>query len=655
MADDEMNTSAADTAVAEENLIGRQVRINQTAKDMGTDNPHMWAGLYGEISKRTPFGAYMVTIGKKAKQFDLGDLELLPAAGDTPTEAAPAAVAIDAPSTGTRLVLVHPLMAINSLTNPRRRRGLDMDSLRTLADNITTHGLAQPILVRPLPPSRLEDTAQLDPRPAYEVIAGERRWRAAQLAELAVVPLFVREMTDQAVLEIQLVENIEREDLDAMEEAEGFALLRDKLGYTVDQIAERIGKGKGASYVRKTMKLLDLTPESRDAMYEGHLGRSTGLLVARYPAERQAAVVAYIKSQAIKGPTGMEPAPFRGLAPALHARFNTDLGKAAFDISDPTLVMGAGACIGCPKRTGEEQDLFGEADRATRSSCTDEACFASKKVAHIQRIHVQAKADGMEVIDGEDALKLLPSSFSSFVSGYTRLTDVIDTLSVEGGEDREVTVEDALRKMGRKAPKPVMFINPHTGAAIKVVPDEVAEKLMPERPEFSFGEGNGGSGRQGKQADTSPPEEIAWRDSMVRRAALFRAFDIIRSGERTVDELRRTALALMACSVDDVLPHTEDYLGWSADLEAANEPYVSIRERVMAMQADELGQLIAMASLELVLTSYPHTENAKDVLGHYGIDILAVRDKVAEDLARQADQPDHVGGADDDEPVGDSE
>ncbi len=635
MADDENNLGAAlaapeSTHATEEDLVGRKVRIKDTAKDMGSDNPHMWAGMYGEVKKPGPFGTmWLIAQGKKSKQFDRADFDLVQEVPTT-SELAPLLSAAPA-SFQTSLVEAAPAQAINSLTNPRRRRGLDIDSLSALAASLRAHGLMQPIIVRHLPAHRLEETAGMDPRPAYEVIAGERRWRAAQIAELATIPMLVRDLTDDAVLELQLVENIEREDLDAMEEAEGFALLRDKLGYTVEQIAERIGKGKGASYVRKTMKLLELTPESREAMYDGHLGRSTGLLVARYPAERQAAVLAFIKSQAVRTPGGSEPAPFRSIAPILHTRFNTDLSKTAFDIEDAFLVMEAGACSKCPKRTGQSADLFGDADQATTSSCTDDACFASKKVAHIQQIRAKAQEEGMQVIDEDEARQLLPSPWSTYVQGYVPLTEVIDVVEVQGKDDLVVTVEDGLRKLGKKAPKPMVLINPHTGAATKVLPEQVVEKLFPEdKPDAPTGR----SLQHAPQADTRPPEELVWRDGLVRRAALIRAFDVIRTGERTVDELKRTALALLG-SDDQETPGVEDYLGWLPDLEAASDVSEVHRSRVEAMNDWELGQLIAMLSLEMVLTRYPHKAVASDVLATYGIDLLAVRDKVAEDLARE--------------------
>jgi ParB/RepB/Spo0J family partition protein len=287
---------------------------------------------------------------------------------------------VQAPS---QFIEADPYLVAFSPTNPRKRRGLDIDSLNALASSIKAQGLVQPILVRTLPGHRTEETFRDRedgrPLPTYELVCGERRTRAARLAGLDAIPMIVRDLDDDAALELQLVENIEREDLDPIEEAEGFELLRTKLGYSVEQIAERIAKGKGASYVRKTMKLLALTAESRDAMSDGHLGRSTALLVAGYPAAQQAEVVEYIKAQAANG----EPAPYRTVAPRVFTRFNLDLEKAVWKLDDADLVPAAGACSTCPKRVGANADLFAEhGDLA--DSCQDAACFEGKRLAHIE-------------------------------------------------------------------------------------------------------------------------------------------------------------------------------------------------------------------------------------------------------------------------------
>jgi ParB/RepB/Spo0J family partition protein len=100
-----------------------------------------------------------------------------------------------------------------SLTNPRKT--FDPARLDELTASIKASGVHQPVLLRPLPPDRLEDTAHLSPRPEFELVAGERRWRASKAAGLDTIPAMVRAMTDEEVLEIQVVENLQRDDLTA--------------------------------------------------------------------------------------------------------------------------------------------------------------------------------------------------------------------------------------------------------------------------------------------------------------------------------------------------------------------------------------------------------------------------------------------------------
>jgi ParB/RepB/Spo0J family partition protein len=612
------------------------VRVKPEATDMGSDNLHMWAGLYGDLVGTNPFGGFLIEISengqKRQKAFDRCDFDLIPRAEGaeafTLQPFTPPAQADQDPEIN--LVKIAPALAINSPTNPRRRRGLGVDSLRALADSLIAHGLVQPITVRPLPGALLADTAHMSPRPVYEIIAGERRWRAAQLAELPTIPALVHHLSDAEVLEIQLVENIEREDLDPMEEAEGFALLRDKLGYSVEQIANRMGKGRGESYVRKRMKLLDLTPESREAMFEGHLVLSTGLLVARYPAERQAEVVKFIKTLVVPGGKGTaEPAPFRTVATALRNRFNTTLEDAVFDTEDATLVPAAGACSACPKRTGFHQDMFEDLAQ-TGDTCTDAACYASKKEAHVQVIRIKAQAEGLQVVDGEEAKAAKPYQWGKHIDGFTRLDDMAYSTKGDDGTEREVTYADALRAQGRKAPKPLVFIDPHTHEAVKVIPDEVAEKLLPEDERKPAA-----PPPREPVVDTRPPEFKAMDSHHVHRAAVLRCFDAIRTGQRNVDELRRAARFML---VEDV-EHLTEYLGWDAAIDESDQDYSDwIKAKVETMEADELGQIIAMAGVELALTSYNmHSDADEDlaIVQSYGIDIIALAEKVAEDLQRQ--------------------
>lgn len=627
-----------DTAIAWfEGLKGASVQINHDCLDPLTGNLHMWAGKHGTLTGANPFGAALIAVGNKTKTFERDDFTVTAPAGAAPGEPAlkPAYTGAEA----VRLVNAPPLHAINSQTNPRRRRGLDLDSLRALADSILAHGLGNPILVRPLPAARVEETSDMDPRPAYEVIAGERRWRAAQLAELAEMPMFVRHMDDQAVLEMQLVENIEREDLDAMEEAEGFALLRDKLGYTVEQIAQRMGKGRGESYVRKRMKLLDLTPASREAMYDGTLQLSTGLLVSRMSEKDQVDAVKLIKSMERSLPGDRtEPAPYREVVRALFNKFHLVLDNAPFDIQDPGLVLTAGACSSCPKRTGANPDLFGDADHNAENQCTDSACWGEKKTAHVARAVADAKARGLTVMDESEAEKLLPSPYTRHVDGYEKLTDTAYIENEGTEQQREVTYADALRAQGRKAPKPTVVIHPHTGKVFEVIPEDVAEKLVPSVSDDAAPKGDRPPAHQ---APERSDEHRALLDTHVRRALFYRLFESVRQRPRTLDDLRLAAIGLM-CQTDDAHPHTEAFMGWSECVDA-DDPQEWLREKIDGLDADQLGQLITMAAMEQAVDWYNgHISSAAQEQAFFeshGLDILAVRDKVQEDLQRQQSQP----------------
>jgi ParB/RepB/Spo0J family partition protein len=642
----ETTTPDTDTsnATTEDTLVGLRVRIDPDYGDDGSGNgpDTAWAGLYGQVQSVNPFGGYMVKVGRKTHSFLRMEFDPVAEGATPPNRTAPTVTVVNPlppPSDATTtLRMADPMLAINSLTNPRRRHGLDIDSLNAMAASIKDHGLMQPIVVRPLPAARLAETSHLKPRPIYELVSGERRWRGAQIAELQTMPMLERDLTDEAVIELQLVENIEREDLDPMEEAEGFELLRAQLGYTVDQIADRIGRGRGVSYVRKAMKLLNLSPESREAMYAGHLGRSTGLLVARYPAERQAAVVDFIKSKAIKTKGGTEPAPFREIAPALH-RFNTELKDAAFDTQDADLVPAAGACSTCPKRTGAAQDLFGDADQMGPDNCTDADCFQEKKEAHVVQIHARAKAQGLKVVDDADARNAKPSPYGTTIQGYVRLNDIA---YVEQGDDekqRGVTFEDALRSQGKKAPKPLVFIDPHTGKDTQVIPVDLADKLTPEEGETTKPRHITKAVRQAAlvaAVDTYPPEVKALRDKQVARAAMLRMFDVMRNRQRTTEELRLVAIGMFQYgeSPEELVEH----LGWAQDLDAltydAKETY--ILEKIEAMDSDQLAALIVMyAANDCINAAYSEPQRALELLGIYGIDVLAVQEKVQDDLAKQ--------------------
>ena len=137
------------------------------------------------------------------------------------------------------------------------RKEFDETALQELADSIAKHGLLQPITVRPMPSS------------AYQIVAGERRWRACRMAGLESVPVVIREMSDSECMELALIENLQREDLGAIEAAEGYKYLMDKYGFTQEQVAESVGKSRPA--ITNALRLLSLPEQVLDKLRDGSI------------------------------------------------------------------------------------------------------------------------------------------------------------------------------------------------------------------------------------------------------------------------------------------------------------------------------------------------------------------------------------------------
>lgn len=353
---------------------------------------------------------------------------------------------------------------VPSLTNPRKH--FDAAFIKELAESIRAQGVAQPILVRPLPGSRVAETytdRRSDaPRPTHEIVAGEQRWRACDLAGVRRIPVLVRNLTDDQVLQLQLVENLKRRDLHPMEEAEGYERLRDALGISAEDIAEKIGKGR--SYVYKTLKLLDLEPEAREAFYDGKLTRSTAELVAMRQPNLQLQVLKEITAPDFHG----EPMSYRKAKAHVDERYMLKLGSAPFKITDDQLVPEAGSCRTCPKRSGANPDLFD--DVAHADTCTDPTCFSGKKEAHYLRIRTDAEAKGQTVITGREAKEIMPDS--NTLRGYTKLDDH----QALGGQMK------TLRKvLGKDMPTPTLLEDPRTHEMVEVLPTAVVGKLLKEQ------------------------------------------------------------------------------------------------------------------------------------------------------------------------------
>lgn len=251
-----------------------------------------------------------------------------------------------------------------STTNPRQT--FEPIKLEELAESIRQHGVIQPITVRP----------NAD---GFEIVAGARRFRAAQLAELFSLPCRVVELDDAAAMEWQLVENSQRVDVHPYEEAQGFQRLLDLPGYDVNALVAK--SGKSASHIYARLSLLQLIHEVAKAFVEERITTSHANLIARLPQEHQAEAFenCWRKDWQDKEAHLL---PAKHLSAWIQANLYLSLADAPFDREDTTLKPEAGACVTCPRRSGFNTSLFADVQG---DQCLDAPCFQAKVTAHIDR------------------------------------------------------------------------------------------------------------------------------------------------------------------------------------------------------------------------------------------------------------------------------
>lgn len=267
-----------------------------------------------------------------------------------------------------------PLSQLNeSKTNPRRV--FDETSLKELAASIRSQGILSPLLVRPLTEN------------GFEIVAGARRYRAAQMAEAATVPVRIINLSDAEALAAQLVENLIRAEIHPMEEAEGFArlLALEEPRYSIEQIGAQVGKSP--VFVASRLKLVDLVPAAVEAFYANEIGVGHALLLAKLPAHVQQQALSACFKEVYNG--SQKPArillPVRNLQFWIESNVLLVLKDAPFDKRDAQLVPTAGSCADCPKRTGHNKLLFSDDLGKQGDRCTDPGCYQAKVSAQVAK------------------------------------------------------------------------------------------------------------------------------------------------------------------------------------------------------------------------------------------------------------------------------
>jgi ParB family chromosome partitioning protein len=286
---------------------------------------------------------------------------------------------------------------------------VDEESLKELAESIKTHGVIQSVLLRPLVDGK------------YELVAGERRFRASKLAGKKSIPATIRELTDEEVKEIQVIENLQREDPHPMAEAIGIQqLLSIKTRKSnVEEVAKRIGKSE--AYVYQRLKLNSLNENFCEMFFANAINTSQALRIARLDSESQEDFFnSYCKE-------------WKGENWTLH-NFNTrienyqlDLSDAKFDIKDAKLDKKAGACTKCPHNTAVTTSLFPEDSDEAR--CTNRPCYENKcrLFTQLQLAEIFKTNPDLPVAVADDTvIEKLFANDDTLIKGRTILINEVD-------------------------------------------------------------------------------------------------------------------------------------------------------------------------------------------------------------------------------------
>jgi len=543
-----------------------------------------------------------------------------------------------------------------SPTNPRRTY-VD-ETLAELSTSIAAQGVMQPIVVRKAP-NRPNDQHNLIV--THEIVFGHRRYRAAQLAGLATIPCLVRDLTDEQAAVQQLHENLHREDVSPLEEADGYAALMQAHKVKVDDLVAKSGKSR--SYIYARVRLASAAPEVRAALASEGLGSEIAQRVARIPSHRlQAEALEDLRTEEwVDGkmvPTGWVS---DRSAKQMLANLFVDLEDAPFALDDAKLAARAGACTGCPHRAGNDPDLA----ELHPNTCLSSECYKAKCLASgIQRIAVARKA-GQPVLEADDVNRLMPHRWQTAPEGYIRL----DTPAFEEDDpehpdtQRSVSLRDALARLGKKAPQPTISLHPwRPGLVIESLTEEQAKAIVAQltgaTAEGASTPSTAARAQSGAPAtawpfllrdnveDDATPEERALAMPAWEKVQLAMMDAACALKERTADELLLVARALLQDRCD-ISAAVIARMGWREELDAAadGEDFDSEEEwcmdrlaRAEPWQVAEFMVLLAIAAAPARYGEHGLAEK-RALAASYGVDPVA-----AAGLEEQTDDAGSAGG-----------
>ncbi|WP_166454929.1 ParB/RepB/Spo0J family partition protein [Duganella aquatilis] len=508
-----------------------------------------------------------------------------------------------------------------SYTNRTR---FNLEALQQLSENIAEVGILQPILMRPCTPTT--EAPQI-----FEIVAGERRFRAACMAGLYAVPASVKTLTDKQAAEIQLLENIQRENPHPLEEAIGFEQLMLNHGYNADQLAAKVKQSR--SYVYGRLKLCALANGVRDDFLDDKFSASIALLIARLPTPTMQVQAA---EEIIDGNryTG-EPMSYRSAQQHMRHNYMLDIGNAVFPIKDARLVEKAGSCETCQKRTGNQPDVdTNDDDEEATDYCTEPACYHEKTAAFQQRKRDEAAKTGQTIIVGDDAKKIMPNSYGSLRAGWS---DIDKTMYLSSGSTNYRTL------LQDKLPEITLLESPYVkGTFLSIARTDELEELV---------EGVIGAGKTdaARAALDKVREQKSEREAGIERKyrkELFEAVRVAPIGLATLYDERIVAGQLYRGLGQQEEAHLRKFWNWAgpeyeSGYDNEKKQYVNGTNKILAeihqMSVDQAKQLIRDVLLVRETAVFTYTRNLEEPVqmlaaaADQGVDAAAIRAAIAKE------------------------
>jgi ParB/RepB/Spo0J family partition protein len=478
--------------------------------------------------------------------------------------------------------------------NPRKH--IDKAALNELADSIAEIGVMQAIVAR-----EIKDAVAGEP--LYEIVAGERRWRASEIAAgrskskaVATIPTIVRELSDFQAMQLAVIENAQREDLHPIEEAEGFHMLlhpplqtsgAPAKSLTVDELAAKLHKSR--SHVFNRLKLMSLTKEARDKCFSGELQPTIAMLIARMPADQQPKAL----KEVLKG-YGGAPMTFREAQEHIRRSYMLELARAPFKITDASLVPAAGSCRECPKRTGANPDLF--SDVKNGDVCTDGACFERKVEAEQERKRLAAADAGMRIVDKTKA------------GEYLRLNEPDYSLTTGGKTIGQL--------LGKNSGVEIVMIETSDQGLVPAVKTADAKEALKSKGVLRSQTTRGGSDDYQRKIDEASKAGTAWRRAVAIDCLAALADPAAIDGKTSLAIVRLAAEAHYCRMESDNTKRMHALIG-SEPIDANrynNSGAGNVRKAVAAMSPEDLIRFLAAMAISTDLYLPPHytDDNGKD-------------------------------------------